>query len=653
MFPATDRTSMTAGNAITLVHLAGFTTGIVLYAMLGAMAWRAHAADRRAQRDDLLLLVAALGLVWNVGALVMIGSADFGLGPAPAWLTAVAFAALGFLPAAVIQMAVTPTSRWRPVVAAGYALSGIASVLHIVAALDGAAPSSAALWLLSLGFPGVLIWLIIAGDARAAGGRAIAAAALAAFATTALHLSRHGADVDESFLVAVVGHQGSLPLVLTILYQDYRFALVDLFLKRAVSLLLLVAIAALGYLGLVAPALADPAADPLRTPLLVLGLWVGTALAFPFLRAGVRDFVDRTLLHRPDYRQVRAAVANRIRDAETSAAVAEVMCGELRVALSVKHAEWDEEPLRSALHEELVAVSRDGRASALVHLPVTEQPGVCIRLSDLPGGRRLLSDDVALLEWLAITAARRIDEIRIVQERLEQSLRRVELTRLATHAELQALRAQLNPHFLFNALTTVGQLLSEAPDRALATLYQLTGLLRAVLRTPTADLIPLAEELEIVTAYLGIEKARFEQRLQIEQDVPEELLSALVPPLLLQPLVENAVKHGIGPQRGGGIVRVMARRIDADIGEVLELEVSDTGVGGDAGLMMDAGADRFGLMSVKRRLERHFGSAASFDVVAQRGAGTTIRLRIPLQRGTPRAPLVGDAVRAVAGGSVS
>lgn len=642
---------MTARNAITLVHLAGFLTGIVLYAMLGVMAWRARTADRRAPRDDVLIIVAALGLVWNIGALVEYGAADFGLGAPPAWFTAAAFSALGFLPAAVIQMAVPSTSRRRPVVAAGYLLSGVAAVLHFVAAINGAAPSSAALWLLSLGFPSVLGWLIVAGDARAAGARAITAAALAAFATTALHLSRHSPQVEESLFAAVVGHQGSLPLALTILYQDYRFALVDLFLKRAVSLMLLVAIAAVGYLGLVAPALADPNADPLRTPLLVLGLWVGTALAFPWLRAGVRDFVDRTLLHRPDYRQVRVAVANLLRHAETAGAVADVFCIESRVALAVGRAEWTEEELRPGSGEELVVVSRDDRASAIVHLPLTEEPGIRVTLGDLPGGRRLLSDDVALLEWLAVAAARRIDEIRIVQERLEQTTRRLELTRLATQAEMQALRAQLNPHFLFNALTTIGQLLREAPDRALTTLYQLTGLLRAVLKSPSADLVPLSEEMEIVTAYLGIEKARFEERLHVEQDIPGDLQSALIPPLLLQPLVENAVKHGIGPQRAGGTVRVAARRIAANIGEALELEVSDTGIGGDVVTMMSDGTERFGLASVKRRLERHFGPSGSFDITAVPGIGTTIRLRLPLTNATPR--LVGSSRmnRAVGGGT--
>jgi hypothetical protein len=244
---------VTARNAITLIHLAGFLTGITLYAMLGAMAGL-RSAVRRGERDHVLLLVATLGLIWNAGALVTYGATDFGIGAAPAWLIAAAFSALGFLPAAVIQMTVVPASRRRSLVTTGYALSVVASVLHAISAIQGSAPSPTALWLLSAGFPLLLLWMIISGEARTAGARAITAAALAAFATTALHLSHHSPEVEESVVAAVLGHQGSLPLVLTILYQDYRFALADLFLKRAVSLILLVAIAALAYLNLVAPA---------------------------------------------------------------------------------------------------------------------------------------------------------------------------------------------------------------------------------------------------------------------------------------------------------------------------------------------------------------------------------------------------------------
>src|SRR5207302_1998684 len=145
--------------------------------------------------------------------------------------------------------------------------------------------------------------------------------------------------------------------------------------------------------------------------------------------------------------------------------------------------------------------------------------------------------------------ARRIDEIRIDVERVERQQREREVLRLATEAELRALRAQLNPHFLFNALNTLGHLMQTAPDRALATLYQLTGLLRAVLRRTNGQFVALREELEIVESYLAIERERFQERLEVTIDVPAEVRHARIPPLLLQPLVENAVKHGIAPMR--------------------------------------------------------------------------------------------------------
>ena len=121
------------------------------------------------------------------------------------------------------------------------------------------------------------------------------------------------------------------------------------------------------------------------------------------------------------------------------------------------------------------------------------------------------------------------------------------MRQLAAEAELRALRAQLNPHFLFNALNTLGHLMQAAPDRALATLYQLTGLCFARCSDERrGQFVALREELEIVEAYLAIERERFQERLTVSIDVPEELRHARVPPLVLQPLVENAVKHGVG-----------------------------------------------------------------------------------------------------------
>ena len=148
-----------------------------------------------------------------------------------------------------------------------------------------------------------------------------------------------------------------------------------------------------------------------------------------------------------------------------------------------------------------------------------------------------------MLEALAVVVARRIDAIRLMHERYERELREQEIAKLATEAELRALRAQINPHFLFNALTTIGYLIQTAPPRALKTLMRLTALLRSVLRSE-GEFTTLGRELEIVESYLEIERARFEERLRVRIDVPGALRSLRVPPLLLQPLVENAVKHG-------------------------------------------------------------------------------------------------------------
>src|SRR4029453_2020839 len=124
---------------------------------------------------------------------------------------------------------------------------------------------------------------------------------------------------------------------------------------------------------------------------------------------------------------------------------------------------------------------------------------------------RLMSDDVAFLEAVAVMVARRIDAARVIHERCARDLREQEATKWATEAELRALRAQVNPHFLFNSLTTVGYLIQTAPERALGTLMRLSGLLRSVLKS-SEEFVTIGEELDLIEAYLDIERARFEER---------------------------------------------------------------------------------------------------------------------------------------------
>jgi two-component system LytT family sensor kinase len=271
------------------------------------------------------------------------------------------------------------------------------------------------------------------------------------------------------------------------------------------------------------------------------------------------------------------------------------------------------------------------RPAAAVLIPVAEAPRYALVIAELTGGRRLLSDDLLALESIAIVVARRIDAIRITRERYHRELREQEIAKLVTEAELRALRAQVNPHFLFNALTTLGYLIQTAPDRALETLLRLTSLLRGVLRSE-GEFATLGRELDIVEAYLEIEQARFEERLRIRIDVPPALRTIRVPALLLQPVVENAVKHGVAPLPQGGNVTIqgMLERT-ADGSFELSLTVTDTGSGVSAADLRRGRALGVGLSNVERRLQGQYGTDASLSIQSVPGTGTTVTIRLPAE----------------------
>jgi LytS/YehU family sensor histidine kinase len=193
---------------------------------------------------------------------------------------------------------------------------------------------------------------------------------------------------------------------------------------------------------------------------------------------------------------------------------------------------------------------------------------------------------------------------------------------------LRALRAQVNPHFLFNALTTIGYLIQTAPPRALETLMRLTALLRAVLRSE-GDFTSLGREIDLIEAYLDIERARFEQRLRVVIDVPLRLRHIRVPPLVVQPIVENAVKHGIAPKGAGGDVTIVAT-VDPRQDRQLVIVVRDTGVGASAAELEGGRKRGVGLRNVERRLETQYGHSATLSVHSVAGEGTTVEMRIPI-----------------------
>jgi signal transduction histidine kinase len=206
------------------------------------------------------------------------------------------------------------------------------------------------------------------------------------------------------------------------------------------------------------------------------------------------------------------------------------------------------------------------------------------------------------------------------------------LERELAEARLQALQAQLHPHFLFNAFNSIAALMHRDVDAADRMLARLGELLRRVLRRSSDPFVTLGEELEFVELYLEIEQARFGERLRVGFDVDPSARSAMVPHLLLQPLVENAVRHGIAPSTTGGRVDILA----APDGGELRVEVRDSGMGLPPGWAPSRVG--VGLSSVRTRLEHVYGARHTLSIESPPGGGVRVRISLPFVESATRLP---------------
>ena len=209
-----------------------------------------------------------------------------------------------------------------------------------------------------------------------------------------------------------------------------------------------------------------------------------------------------------------------------------------------------------------------------------------------------------------------------IYDLVHERRRREELEHVVREAQLRALRAQLNPHFMFNSLNSLRNAIIEHPARAVSMVTGLADILRYSLASDQKDTVTLAEELSIVDEYLNLERARFEDRLRIERSVEPSALDAQVPPMLVQTLVENAVKHGVSPSKTGGEVRLEARVR----GGRAEVVVTSSGA-----FQPPADGSGRGLRNATERLRLLYGTLASLKVAEHNGT-TVASLTVPLER---------------------
>jgi signal transduction histidine kinase len=250
-----------------------------------------------------------------------------------------------------------------------------------------------------------------------------------------------------------------------------------------------------------------------------------------------------------------------------------------------------------------------------------------------PAGWSLVLQRIYLtnLDWLLMTYTTLVGFTYAVGYYREVQAREVREAQLQTslaEARLRTLEAELHPHFLFNTLHAISTLVHTNPDAADRMISRLSDLLRLTFDRSGAAKVPLHEELEFLKKYLDIEQTRFQDRLTVRYQVDPETLDAEVPRLILQPLVENAIKHGISPRTGPGTVQILSRVEN----ERLWLEVHDNGVGLNAGVRSKPRSG-VGLANTRDRLECLFGSDHQFEF-SEGDGGLAVRIAMPLRHYT-------------------
>lgn len=481
--------------------------------------------------------------------------------------------------------------------------------------------------------------LSIAAAALAWNGWQLAAVVAQAFGSAAVFAASGWSQSTSGLLLALT------PILIGLFaaYRLYKATFMDILLKRGLALVALFVLALLYGKLIEAPAalvLQRVSNEALRGVLLTT-LWLGVYAIFPALRDQLYRLVDRHLFKRRDYARLLDEFAERLREVPDEPALLAAACAAVRAAFaaeSVRHL-----PQSEALAQQLTAAARTRvllrrevesakLEAALAELEVElvlilrsgATPNGVILVGPRAFGQSYLSEELSVLRAVAAEIGRTLENLQLNAARRQQAIEEEELRKLVAQSELMALRAQINPHFFFNALNSVAALIAENPPRAEALLENLAELFRRAFK-PSTEIIPLWQELEMVETYLEVERVRLGERLQFVQAVLPEALNVNLPALTIQPLVENAVQHGLGKLKAGGTLTLSASVRHNQ----LHIVVADTGAGIPAAELPNVLTRGVGLGNVNSRLLRLCGPAAKLRLDSTPGQGTTVSFSIP------------------------
>jgi hypothetical protein len=609
-----------AGDPL-IINTVGHSVGLLLFAVVVALLitdWRRNGI----RQTGLTLIAASLALLWNLGSLLVLASSK-GPGATLDVLVTFSFSVLSILPAVLLNIVFQ--RKRRAIVATGYLLSIAAILLHIWEVV--LAQPRLHQWALVVVAAGYAVLLGIAIQSTVKAERATAAfrsrlvslICLLFFAVSFLHFGiGHPA---AAWTTEVAWHQASIPLVLVVLLQDYRFLFLDVFLQFLVNFGLAAAFVAVAFFAI--------ERYDLWTTLSQNEFWSGVGvvslclylIVFAYVWRALRTGLTAALFRRTSFEACSHELVKAMDAAQEEKEMLRLASAELAKYLGARQTAVVNAP--QPLHRQPFLTGSSTRGL------FTEQPSwaqvalpICLFQGDSyyllfgfrAGGRRYVSQDLDVLQRFAA----------IVVEQVER-FRHRSLERLVAQAELRALQSQINPHFLFNALNTLYGMIDRTSQEARQMVLNLAELFRYVLRTDR-QFIQLEEELRIVRAYLDIEKMRLGDRLEVQWAVSELSNRVSIPVLSIQPIVENAVKHGISAKREKGIVKVAIESLP----DRIWIRVEDTGHGfgensnGTQGLGV-------GLENVRQRLMLCYGKIADLSIESGK-EGSVVSFFVPVEQ---------------------
>ena len=607
--------------ANTLGHCAGaLIFGTLLYLFL--LDWYRS----RRSRSQLSAIACGLAFTWNFGSIFAIALNGTGSSLAQAIIT-ISFSALTFLPAVLLHISLSAHHRF--LIVSGYVLSATSIVLHVLTSLF--APEGLhqqAILFITFGFA-VLSFVSVIREmrrsGRAAGSRLAVAMSLLLFAISFVHLGEIHPHTTWPFEVLI--HHAGVPLAVFVLLHDYRFLLLDAFLRLIVNgFLASVTVGGATLLAWRLRAFAHFGWNPFTTAIVFVIVCL-MLIGFEYVRGRVQRLVTRTVFNRTDVGSIEALLRRESNSALSESGYLDLACAQIARFVATDDFSLIESlpsqfaelrfPLPLLERAQWQSFGSAPWAQVIVPLRFCRGDALFLFLGARQGERPYLSEDLTLLSRLASIVLETVDR-----------LRAMELQTLASQAELRALQAQINPHFLFNSLNTLYGTISRDDPEARRLVLNLSQVLRYFLQLERT-FISVEEEMKIVCAYLEIEALRLGPKLQTRIEVDSDTLSVEVPVLSIQPLVENAVKHGVAKSSQKGFVHL---RITTVLGD-LYVDITNSGPFIPE---QPASADGVGLANVKRRIELCYGADGDVVLHADRNQ-TNVRLRIPLQRKSARA----------------